>query len=271
MQSAVRDLPSAASPRLFFAMSQYIAPVVAVTLLIALSIIPQAIWTERFVPRETTAEQLALAERLTKLPTQFGDWVGEETPMGETERKAARIIGDYSYLFRNKLHPEQMVRVMLVCGHGMDLRKHTPDQCFIASGFAIADAERDYQVDISPTPAKFTTCRFRKDIAGQGPQNIRIFWSFNENDEWVAPTSPAALRTSPAIYKIYAQTFLANDAKELPNESAAIPFLREFLPAVSPILFPPKQPAEKPAEGAAATANPPTQETSPAVPTAAAN
>ncbi|MCC7084284.1 MAG: exosortase-associated EpsI family protein [Pirellulales bacterium] len=219
-------------------MNQYLAPIAAVVL-IALSIIPQAAWTQRFVPRETTAEQKAMADHLEELPMRFGNWVGEVQEMDETQREAAKIVGDFSVLYRNKLDPSQIVTIMVACGHGYDMCKHTPDQCFIASGFQMVGEEQRFPVDLPGGPAKFTTCHFRKDIPGQGPQNLRIFWSFNENGEWVSPTFRGQLTTSPAIYKIYATTIVASDTKDRANESVALPFLREFLPLIQRSLFPP--------------------------------
>jgi hypothetical protein len=228
--------------RIFPAMTQYIAPVGVAIVAIVLLTVPQAIWSERFVPRETTAEQKELAKRLeilSKKYSSFGDWVGTVEPMAPEVRKAARLVGDFSVRFQNKLEPEKVVTIMIACGHGTDLGIHTPDQCFIAQGFTMADEEREYTVDLPSGPADFTTCRFRKEVPGKGPQNIRIFWSFNESGNWFAPTNRMGIRTKPAAYKIYATTFLAKDTKEQPNSSEAIPFLREFLPLVHDTLFPP--------------------------------
>jgi hypothetical protein len=224
-------------------MNQYLAPVGVAIVAIVLLTVPQAIWSERFIPRETTAEQKALAKRLEILSEKyktFGDWVGTVEPMAPEARKEARIIGDFSMRFQNKLDPEKIVTIMLVCGHGSDMSKHTPDQCFIAQGFTMVDDEREYTVDLPSGPADFTTCRFRKEVPGKGPQNLRIFWSFSENGEWFAPTTRIGIRTKPAVYKIYATTYLAKDVKEQPNTSEAVPFLRQFLPMVHDTLFPPK-------------------------------
>jgi hypothetical protein len=220
-------------------MTQYLPPViVAVALLIGLTV-PQAIWTERFIPRETTAEQQAMAERLKKLPMAFGDWVGKVQKIDDASRRTAKIVGDFSVEFHNKLQPSQVVTIMIACGHGKDMSTHTPDQCFIASGFAISDHEQPYPLDLSNGVAQFTTCRFRKDVAGQGPQSLRIFWSFNEDGKWFLPTWRAQLANMPALYKIYATTYLPSDTKENPSQSPAVGFLKEFLPMIQDTLFPP--------------------------------
>lgn len=240
----------------FQSMNQYIAPVGVAIVAIALLTVPQAIWSERFIARETTAEQKAMATRLETLKTKhmtFGDWVGTLEPMDPDARKAARIVGDFSVRFQNKLEPEKIVTVMIACGHGTDMGIHTPDQCFVASGFVMADSEREYTVDLPSGPADFTTCRFRKEVPGKGAQNIRIFWSFNEDGEWFAPNSRVGIRTKPAVYKIYATTYLSKDTKEQPNSSEAVPFLKEFLPLIQDTLFPPADATEgkSAAEGSA--------------------
>lgn len=264
MQTAVANPKSQsdASGQPPVALSQYLVPSLAAVLLIGGSVIIHGIWTERFRPRETTTEQKILAERLKNLPLSFGDWEGEVVPMDEKQRQAARIVGDFSVRFRNKVAADQEVMVMVACGHGTDMKNHTPDQCYVAQGFSAADEERTYPIDMQPKPAEFFTCRFRKEVPGQGPQNIRIFWSFGENGEWTAPSFRGLITTRPAIYKMYATTVAPKDVRESPQESAAVGFLREFMPLVNQALFPPEassssadQPESLPKESAPSTAS----------------
>jgi hypothetical protein len=221
-------------------MSQY-APVAAAAAILLLLSVPHALITDRFIVREATAEQKAMAERIKRVAEKyqnFGEWEGKLQEIDATSRKIARIVGDFSVQYQNKNHPEQIVTIMLACGRGKDMSDHTPDQCFIASGFAIVDHEQTYPMDLPGGTAEFTTCKFRKDIAGQGSQNIRIFWSFNEDGKWFSPTWRMQLASIPALYKIYATTYLPKDTKEAPSQSIADPFLKEFLPLVQAELFP---------------------------------
>lgn len=229
-------------------MIQTIAPVIVAVVLIALSVIPQAQWTNRFSERETTAEQLAMAARLKDLPTEFGDWkITEEAPIDERSRRVARIVGDFSYRFQNKNDPTKEVAVMVVCGYGRDMRQHTPDQCYIAGGFTAADSEQHYKVDTKPTVSEFLTNRFRKVVPGQGTMNQRVFWAFSDDGTWRAPAGRHEIVTIPSVYKIYATTSLARDGRENLDESAAVDFLRDFLPVANKVLFPPK--AKQAADG----------------------
>jgi hypothetical protein len=231
-------------------MTQY-APVAAAVVILILLTVPQAVITDRFTKIEATAEQQAMAARIKRVAEKYkniGDWVGTLEEIDPTSRKVARIVGDFSVRYQNKNDPNQSVNIMLVCGRGKDMGDHTPDQCYIASGFTMVDHEVTYTMDLAGGTAQFTTCRFRKDIAGQGSQNIRIFWSFNEDGKWFAtPTLRMELARKPALYKLYATTGIPRDTKEAPSQSIADPFLKEFLPLIQAELFPPA--GEKPAEG----------------------
>jgi hypothetical protein len=222
-------------------MTHYLPVGAAVVLLLALSV-PHWIMTDVFTKVEATAEQQAMAERIKNVAKKyqtFGDWEGTLEEIDPTSKKVARIVGDFSVRYQNKNNPEQFVNIMLVCGRGKDMSDHTPDQCYIASGYEIVDHEQTYPMDLPGGAAEFTTCRFRKNIAGQGSQNIRIFWSFNEDGKWISPTLRMKLAVKPALYKLYATTGIPRDTKEAPSQSIADPFLKEFLPLVQAELFPP--------------------------------
>jgi hypothetical protein len=234
-----------------------------VVLMIVLKV-PQAIITDQFKKIEATAEQKAMADHIQTIAKKyknFNDWEGTIEKIDDTSRKVARIVGDFSVRYQNKNDPSQVVNIMLVCGRGKDMGDHTPDQCYIASGFTMVDHEVVYKMDLPGSEAEFTTCRFRKDVAGHGSQNLRVFWGFNEDGKWFAsPTLRMELARKPAIYKLYATTVIPRDTKESPNQSIADPFLKEFLPMIQADLFPaaedkPKaETGDKSADGAPADA-----------------
>ncbi len=88
------------------------------------------------------------------------------------------------------------------------------------------------------------TNRFRKSFSIL-PQDLRIFWTFSGDGEWVSPSVPKySLSHFPALYKLYANTPLHGDQRTRPEDSAAVPFLREFMPILNKTLFPPKSEGE---------------------------
>jgi hypothetical protein len=124
----------------------------------------------------------------------------------------------------------------------------------VLSGFDETEDPQTYSIDTGKTgkmSADFTTNRFRKTHSIL-PQDLRLFWSFSADGQWVAPSVPKfALAHYPAVYKIYANTSLHGESRSRPEDSAAVPFLREFMPVLNSILFP----TEKKNEGGATTAD----------------
>ncbi len=170
-------------------MQRYLLPAIAAATLIAIATIPQGIWSRRFGGTEVTAQRKAFAERIKNIPTAFGDWESKETPVDQRQIMASGSDAVYSRHFWNKLAPEQSVEIFIVCGSGRDITVHTPDQCYVLSGFEEAESQDKYVVDTGRTSADFSTNRFRKGNASiEGPHNLRIFWSFSEDGKWVAPT-----------------------------------------------------------------------------------
>ncbi len=253
-------------------MHRYLVPAIAAGILIIASALLQGKWTERWSKREVTATQLEFAQRLARIPTEFGDWTSKEVPADPQQLEAARAVGHYQREFRNRLDPTQVVSVFIVCGHGRDMTQHTPDQCYKASGYLEDDHETKYFIDnlrpaeiaaadgakAAAEPYKFTTNRFRKGDAFAGAQTLRIFWSFSEEGEWVAPTvAKYALAGSPAVFKVYAITEVRGDRSEAPQDSAARNFLQEFMPRLNEALFT-QLPAATPAGSDAPAAPAPT-------------
>jgi hypothetical protein len=235
-------------------MHRYLLPAVVAAALIAIATIPQGIWSRRFGGTEVTAQRKAFADRIKNIPVAIGDWESKETAVDQRQIMASGSDNVYSRRFTNRLAPEQAVEVFIVSGSGRDITQHTPDQCYVLSGFDEAESQDKYVVDTGRTSADFSTNRFRKGNSSiEGPQNIRILWSFSEDGKWVAPSVQKLLAGAPALYKIYAITELPLDSSGRPEDSAAVPFLRQFMPALTAALFPPEKPAGTTDSNAAST------------------
>jgi hypothetical protein len=76
--------------------------------------------------------------------------------------------------------------------------------------------------------------------SGEAIQNLRIFWSFSMDGNWVARDKcEFQLAGYSTLVKIYAITELPANSEGNPDESAAVGFLQRFLPVVNESLFAP--------------------------------
>jgi Protein of unknown function (DUF3485) len=231
--------------------------IVGILLLTAHSYL-QGKWTERWGLRSVSEEQKLFAERLNHVPTAFGDWESVDSPISEREKEASGAVNTFSRVYTNRTDPTKVVSIYIVCGHPKDITQHTPDQCYVLSGFEEAEDEQPYTIDTGEsgkTSADFRTNRYRKGFSFN-PQDLRIFWSFSYDGKWEAPRNPKVwLMHYPALYKIYANTDLHGTAHTQPQDSAAVPFLREFMPILNSVLFPPEDKSVKSADADAQAAS----------------
>src|SRR5262249_42868766 len=197
-------------------MTRLIAPIAVVLSLIGVSAVLEGIKMERWAKRETTAEQKVFAERMQNIPYSFGDWESVDEPISQRDLEGARAAGHYTRRFHNRLDASKEVSVLILVGAPSDITGHTPEKCYIASGFNAAGENDHYIIDMGKIPAEFYTNRFRKGDSGETVQNLRIFWSFSVDGNWSAPTSPKyqfQLAGYPALCKIYAITEVAATAE----------------------------------------------------------
>jgi len=230
-------------------MIRLIAPIAVVLALIAGSAVFEGIKTERWAKRETSAEQKVFAERMNSIPFAFGDWESSDEPISQRDLEGARAAGHYSRRFHNRLDSSKEVSVLILVGAPADICAHTPEKCYVNSGFSAMEGDEHYVVSVGKVPAEFYTNRFRKGESGEAIQNLRIFWSFSLGGNWLAPTSPKfefQFAGYSALCKIYAITELPPNSEGRPDDSAAVGFLEKFLPIVNEHLFPPNNSSASP-------------------------
>ncbi len=222
-------------------MRNFILPAAIAVILLVLHDIPYGKLT--FHKRGTSPEIEAFAQRLKDVPASFGDWDSEAEKLDDRQLAAANAMGSYSRVFHNRFDPQKVVQVFILCGHPQDVTLHSPDRCYRASGFKEDDEERKFPIDYGKSygdkTAYFTTDRFKMGSEMEGSQILRIFWSFSDDGNWQAPTSPKwTFATSPAMYKIYAISMVHGEGREQPSDSPCNEFLRQFLPVMNAALFP---------------------------------
>src|SRR5262245_6072295 len=164
-------------------MHRLIVPTIAAVVLIGITTYFEGEFTERWRERPPSPEQEVFAQRIKDIPTAVGQWDSSEAPMDKRELAAARAVGHFSRRFYNKLDPSKVVSVLLICGHPTDITEHTPEKCYVSAGFEEAgDQERrtvSYVSDAGQSAADFSTNKFHRGEAREGPRNLRVFWTFS--------------------------------------------------------------------------------------------
>jgi hypothetical protein len=198
----------------------------AAALVVAVTVL-QGMWTERWHARDVSAALTRDAEILERVfPERFGDWeVERELESNPKELQVAGAVGHISRLYRN-VRTKARVSAFVVCATPYHASAHTPDRCYPAAGFEIAEQEHRQTVPLADgRKAETLTSTFRK----QG-QTLRVFWTYGVDGQWVAPQiARIELDKFDAVYKFYAII----DETRLPNGEATR-VCADFLAALLP-------------------------------------
>lgn len=210
-------------------MNRYL-PVAAAVVLIVITAIVQGRWTERW---STFPELELYAQQLKKVPLQIEDWVGEDAPETDENKRILELagaVGSLSRMYRNGRN--EQVSIFIVCGRLDDVFFHTPDRCYPAAGFETSGDVTKQSVEIGSEVVDFKTAMFLK-ADPNGSQNLRIYWSFNANGPWVAPDEYRwSFQGQRALYKIYVVTPVgARDATV--DQNPAIDFIHVLMPELN--------------------------------------
>jgi hypothetical protein len=207
----------------------------------------------RFQGSSMTEQQFT--ELLKHVPMKIGDWEGTDEAVEEQVKRTAGAKGYVSRTYKNAITGET-VSIWLIVGHSKDIVRHTPDVCYVSSGFTKRAPENSLQSFVfdGKDMGNFYTNTFVKEDT-TGRQLIRVFWSWykpNEEGtvEWKAPDFVRLeFGNAPSLFKLYF-TSAMRDYRETTEESMAMKFAKEFLPVVDKAL----STAEKSMEGNAPAA-----------------
>lgn len=191
--------------------------------------------SDRWAP--TTSVKLdAFTERLKAVPTEFGDWSGEDNEIDEEQFAASNCADCVSRTFRNSETGDE-VSVYLVSGTARHATIHTPDWCYQGAGYDMQGQPVAYTVDSADGDAEFRAARFVKEDA-TSVSRLRILWSYTDDGHWQGPKR-AKLKFAgrPALYKVYLIRSLSERHPTLANDPV-VEFAREFIPVVNAALFP---------------------------------
>lgn len=221
-------------------------------------------WTDRWGASYGDEQLQDYVARMKTVPKKFGDWEGkdqESNEENEMQLKAAHIVYAVQRNYTNT-KTGQSVSVFLATGPQRHLAIHTPNSCFVAAGYVQTEAELQFPVEIEPEhgvgepmKAEFYTARFRKDESA-GSDYIRILWSWNAGNGWLAPDTPKmTFAWEKALYKLYIMGQVQERGDDLRTDPR-VQFVREFIPVLDKALEMPG--GVEPTEGGAAAAPAPT-------------
>jgi hypothetical protein len=179
-----------------------------------------------------SADLDAIAERVTLVKPELGDWTSEPHELDARQLKVAGVTNYISRHYTNRKTGAAM-QVLLICGLPGPISVHEPTVCYTSAGFAQAGPiER-----VAVGPDEFKAGRFVK--GSPNPDSLRILWAWTTDGRFQIPDNPrwAFGRGTPALFKLYVIRHTG------PHEGAdkkdpSVEFLDVFLPELKRCLAP---------------------------------
>lgn len=209
-------------------------------------VVTAAIWQGNHSERWGRFPELEVcAKRIDSIPLEIGEWRGVLGPKMEEEiRQYAGAVGDTQITFSNKQGDH--VNVLVVCGRLMDVWNHRPDRCYPAHGYEEKGDRSTQKIEIS----KGVNAEFQMSIYAlkDQPSQVRVYWAWSSDGRWLAPDGlrDDFTRMKP-VFKIQIESPVGRDV-HAPTEGPAAELIKELIPEVNRVLFPPETP--KPAKAA---------------------
>ncbi|MCS6851587.1 MAG: EpsI family protein [Gemmataceae bacterium] len=192
--------------------------------LIGLTGLLHGMWTDRWAVSRDPEEASAW---LQHLPATVGDWSSEPIPVRRQE-----LPNVSSWMVRRYTHRGNgaSLSVSVVAGRPGPVSVHTPDMCYVGSGYELVNRPTRLTVATAAgSQAEFNVGRFRKDKA-DGVEQLRIFWAWSTGEGWQVPANPRlTFARYPVLYKLYVVRPLVRGNEAL-DDDPAVSFLRVFLP-----------------------------------------
>jgi exosortase len=213
-----------------------VAPtLVAVSILIATGAVTGR-WTHRWMISD---ELNSAVVRLDSVPLTFGDWVAHDERVDPRSLAAADLEGGVMRRYQNRRNGRK-IHVMLVCGRPGPVAVHTPDICYPATGYQMAQTEPSKVVLGGPRPdpseSQFLVARFTRDRS-LNCEGLQVYWSWNASGKWTVPRSPRVeFAGQPFLYKVYVvSTGTSEDEKT--GAAWEMEFIRQLASELDKALF----------------------------------
>lgn len=202
-------------------------PVAGAVILVVVVTAVQGVWTERWSNRDIAGELKASAEILEEVfPNEVGPWRYVDVVESNQEQlERAGAVGHVSRLYQHR-DTGAKVAAFVICATPHDASGHTPDRCYPAAGYVIAETEHRAKIELADgRNAEAFVGTFRKT-----GQTIRVFWTYGVRGEWLAPQiARIELAGTASVYKLYA---IIDQTSLTPAQATSIcdEFLSELLP-----------------------------------------
>ncbi|MFM7518900.1 MAG: exosortase-associated EpsI family protein [Planctomycetota bacterium] len=204
-----------------------VIPLVIAAAFVAVVTAVQGVWTERWSDRDIAGELKVSATILEEaFPAEIGPWkYVDDVESSQEQLERAGAVGHVSRLYQNK-DTGAKVAAFVICATPHDASGHTPDRCYPAAGFEIAETEHRETITLEDgRRAEAFVGTFRKT-----GQTIRVYWTYGVRGEWLAPQiARIELAGTAAVYKLYA--IIDQTAVSAPQSSG---ICREFLSVMLP-------------------------------------
>lgn len=201
--------------------------------LLAAAGLVHGLWTDRW---GVAADVTEAAARVHRMPADVGEWRGSPVEVSADDMARVRVT-DYCARMYEHRRKRQAVLVFLVCGRPGPVAVHTPDICYQGAGYEMAAAPVPFSLDGTDT-ANFQTTAFRK-LEPVTSGDLRIFWTWNANGRWEAPSNPRwSFARAAALYKLYVVREKRPRERGKAEDDPCFGFLKEYLPELDRALFP---------------------------------
>jgi hypothetical protein len=185
-------------------------------------------WTDRW---QAPAETREAADQLEQLPLELGDWHGQSLPV-KPGQAGQGVAGCIQRCYVND--KTTAVVLVLVCGRPGPVSIHTPEACYVASGYNLGSRSRVRLADGDAAPELWTADALRTNATEE--KRVRLFWGWNDGRGWTAAEDPRVqFARRPVLHKLYVLRDLT--ANERPREEPCQDFLRVLLPVLDRTLF----------------------------------
>ncbi|CAK9073420.1 Uncharacterized protein SCF082_LOCUS38288 [Durusdinium trenchii] len=147
-------------------------PAFVALVLIGVTTIYQGNMSERWNEDELARELEAASKRVENVPLFVGDWKGSDEETDESQLEAAHAVGSLTRDFRNVRTGEKL-SFFVICGKPRHVAIHTPDDCYVASGFEMLNKPEVVEVETEDGPR----IQKRVDMLGAEKNGVVMLWS----------------------------------------------------------------------------------------------
>jgi hypothetical protein len=198
-------------------------------------------WTDRWV---TNAKLTDAAALLGDIPLQIGDWEGTDIEVNANQIGAG-VTGCVQRSYTNRRLGVTVV-LAIVNGRPGPIATHTPEACYGAAGYNVAQRQA-VALDLSGERADFwTSVATRTRVTEE--TKVRLYWAWNGGEGWKASKDARqefARYRYPLLHKLYVLRDLAGTvpasgseaSKNTPGDVECEAFIKELLPVLDRTLF----------------------------------